>query len=169
MYITLQNHKMMITPTGQIFDGDSIFIDLLVDEDYLIEKLFIITTEEYLIAIYTDVNGSSTGSTAKKIMFQDNEVIWNVNIGGFNMATPVYDNKYLYLSSIGNICKLNFDTGEFDWKFENLYNNGKYNSFNKPEFLDNNMILFTSIREDDSGRIDSIIVDDLIKNIVVRK
>ena len=85
------------------------------------------------------------------------------------MATPVYDNKYLYLSSVGNICKLNFDTGEFDWKFENLYNNGKYNSFNKPEFLDNNMILFTSIREDDSGRIDSIIVDDLIKNIVVRK
>ena len=82
MYITLQNHKRMITPTGQIFDGDSIFIDLLVDEDYLIEKLFIITTEEYLIAIYTDVNGSSTGSTAKKIMFQDNEVIWNVNIGG---------------------------------------------------------------------------------------
>jgi len=75
------------------------------------------------------------------------------------MQRPVIIDQYAYLSTIGFIGKLDLISGEFKWEFDNLYDNGKYNNFEEPEFFENNKVLFLS-KMHGNNVFDSILVDD---------
>ena len=180
MYVTIENEKVMITPKGKLYKNGSLFLDFSLEDEYVpdeedgwlsfpeIERLYFIFEKDYIVAIFTITDMDCSGSRAKRISLKNNEVVWTVKFGGFNMATPVYDDKFVYVSTIGGIYKLDYIEGTFDWKFENLYDNGKYNSFEKPEFLEGNIILFTSKRHDKEIP-DTIMVDDKNRKIILKQ
>lgn len=168
MYVNFGGDRIMITPEGKLFKNGSPFLNLSVENGLGVEKLYFIFDTDYIIAIYTEGDSDASGSHAERISLTDKKSIWQVNLGGFNMATPVYDDKYIYVSTIGGVYKLDYITGEFDWKFEDMYGNGKYNSFKEPEFLADDLVLFTSTRH--LREIpDSIIVDNKNKKIISKK
>ncbi len=168
-YRISNNEKIKITK-GEVFKNDTLFCNLPLKNDlFSIETLYFIFDEEYVVAIYTETDMDGEEAHATRISLRNKKNIWTVNLGGFNMSTPIYDNKYLYVGTIGGIYKLDYIKGKFDWKFEGLYSEGKYNSFEKPQFLEDNLILFTS--PPSYGKIDpdTIIVDDIKKQIILKQ
>jgi hypothetical protein len=158
MFSIFNNVKLLITPYGKVYkENDSLFFD--IKSELEIEKLFLFKIDNDFITIYVDTDGDVAGSFAKRISTIDKTIIWETHVAGFNLAKPVIKGTKMYLSTIGFIGKLDINSGIFDWKFDDLYNNGKYNSFDEPKFLNNNMVLFTSGQFGSSAK-DSILVDD---------
>ena len=164
MFVDLFNEKYMITKEGEIYKEDSLIFDLKIDD--LIERLYFIPIEkDELVVIFTETDMDYAGSLVKRISLKNNKILWSVRAGGFNMVHPVYIDNYVYLSTIGFVAKLDFLTGKFEWKFENLYNKGKYNSFKMPRFYENDIVLFLS-KKHDSPIPDSIFIDEKLKKII---
>ncbi len=158
MYLNLNNEKLRITRHGEAFNNkDSLLFDLKLE--YYIENIYIQKIDDDLVAIFVESDGDGAGGCAKRISLNSNEILWSKHFGGFNMHQPVIIDNYAYLSTIGFIGKLDLNNGEFKWKFENLYDKGKYNSFEEPVFFENNKVLFLSKMHNKSV-FDSILVDD---------
>lgn len=169
MYATFNNEQIMITPEGKIFKNKSLYLDLLLeDKNFLIEELYFIFEKEYIVAIYIETDMDCAGCVAKMISLKDKKINWTLNCGGFNMSIPIYDEKYLYVSTIGGIYKIDYKKGKFDWKFEDLYDRGKYNSFNQPKFLNDTLLIFTSERHD-KNYLDTIMIDDKNRKIILKQ
>ena len=169
MYVNLFNEDLIITRDGEIYKNDLLVFELELEEFFAIEKLFFIPIEkDELVAIYTDTDMDCSGSVVQRISLKSNKILWSVNFGGFNMAPPVYIDDCVYLSTIGVLAKLNYLTGKFDWKFEDLYDKGKYNSFGFPHFYENDIVLFTS-KKYDSPVPDSIFIDEKLKKIIKKQ
>lgn len=163
MYIGFNKERLMITPKGKIFKNNELFIDLeMEDEEFLIESLYFIFEKDFIIAIYTETDMDYAGSVTKKVSLKDKKVNWTLHCGGFNMSKPLYNDKYIYISTIGGIYKIDYTKGEFDWKFEDLYENDKYGSFKQPIFQNDTLIIFTSYS-------DTIKVDDKNKKIILKQ
>ncbi len=62
---------------------------------------------------------------------------------GFNLGQPVIVGNMAYLSTIGSVGKIDLNTGKYVWKFDNLYENGKYNNFYEPVFHEGDLVLFS--------------------------
>ena len=103
---------------------------------------------------------------AKRINIDLDSIIWEASIPGFNLAKPIFTNNKVYVSSIGFVGKLDLNTGSYDWQFDDLYKDGKYNSFSQPKFFKTDLVLFTS-EKFDTGKIDSILIDDS-KGIILK-
>ena len=166
MFVDLFNENFIITEDGKIHKADSLILDLKLDEFFVIERLYFIPIEkDEFVIIFTETDMDGAGSVAKRISLKNNQILWSVYTGGFNIAHPVYIDNYVYISTIGFIAKLDFLTGKFEWKFENLYEKGKYNSFKIPLFYKNDIVLFLS-KKYDSPVPDSIFVDEKLKKII---
>ncbi len=169
MFVSFNNERLMITPEGKIYKNNKLFIDLEMEDEYFeIESLYFIFEEDFIIAIYTETDMDYSGSVAKKVSLKDNKVKWTLYLGGFNMSKPLYDDKYIYVSTIRGIYKIDYSKGEFYWKFDDLYDNGKYNSFNQPIFHNDTVLIFTSKRYDQSYP-DTIMIDDKNKKIILKQ
>ena len=81
------------------------------------------------------------------------------------MAKPLIVDNKAYISTIGFIGKLNLSTGKFEWKFDGLYRDGKYNSFGTPEFYENGLVMFKSF-DAVTKQTNSILIDDKRGKIV---
>lgn len=66
----------------------------------------------------------------------------------------------MYISTIAFIGKLDISKGKYQWKYEDLYKDGKYTSFEETQFLNQDNVLFKSICMMHDEIVDSIIVDD---------
>ncbi|MBP1645898.1 MAG: hypothetical protein H6Q16_1473 [Bacteroidetes bacterium] len=163
MFVNFNNDKLLITPEGKIFKNNKLFIDLEMEDEYFeIESLYFIFEEDFIIAIYTETDMDYAGSVAKMVSLKDNKVKWTLYLGGFNMSIPLYDDNFIYVTTIGGINKIDYKKGKFDWKFDDLYDNGKYNSFDQPIFYNDTLIIFKSYS-------DTIIVDDKNKKIILKQ
>ena len=157
MLLTMNDKKYIVTPKGKVFKKDgTLFFDIRCE--YQIEDIYFYSLDGEIIVIYVDTDMDGAGSSAKRINPDKNTIIWETRIYGFNMGRPVIIDKKAYLSTIAFVGKLNLVTGKYDWKFEDLYKNGKYNSFGEPKFFEDDVVLFTSERL--SGQVDSILIQD---------
>jgi outer membrane protein assembly factor BamB len=158
MFVTLNNYKCLITPEGYVFKEDSsLYFNIRCQDE--IERLYFYKVDSDFVAIYVDTDMDGAATFVERIDLTNNKTIWKIDAGGFNLGKPVISDNYAYLSTIGFIGKLDMKSGKFIWKFDNLYDKGKYNNFKEPTFFKENIVLFES-KEHTTGRIDSIIVDD---------
>ncbi|MDP4185447.1 MAG: hypothetical protein Q8862_09840 [Bacteroidota bacterium] len=160
MFVIIKGEKLLITPKGKLYHHNKkLFFDLKIKSNDFIEDLYIYPINNDLVCFYSIADGDNGISEAKRIAPLQKKIIWATNIYAFNMSRPVIFGDNAYLSTIGFIGKLNINTGGYEWKFENLYQQGKYNDFDEPIFLDNGNILFLSENLIKKS-YDSILVDD---------
>ncbi len=164
MFVTLNNHRCFITPEGSVFKEDSSLYFNIRCQD-LIERLYFYKVDSDLVAIYVDTDMDGAATFVEKIDTFKNKTIWKVDAGGFNLGKPVRIDNDVYLSTIGFIGKLDLTNGKFRWKFEDLYDKGKFNDFDEPTFFKKNIVLFKST-EHVTKRVDSILVDDEAEKII---
>lgn len=65
---------------------------------------------------------------------------WKQSIPAFNVGHPLREGRRLYVTGVGFVGKLNLDTGEFDWKHDDLYDKREggstaFTSFEAPELV----------------------------------
>jgi hypothetical protein len=165
MLANINGQQIMITKYGKVYKKGVLYFDLK-SKDY-IEKLFFYSIDNDVVAFYVESNGDESGSIAKRIDPEKNKIIWETTLYGFNMAKPLIVDNKAYISTIGFIGKLNLASGRFVWKFDNLYKDGKYNSFKTPEFNENGLVLFKSYNVI-TKQTSSILIDDR-KGKIVKK
>ena len=159
--------SFMISPSGlfKINDKDSVQLktDLIIERAYLYE-----TGKDYNV-FFTDTDHEGATSWIQKIRKKTLESVYVKHIQGFNLGFPIIYKEFVFVSAIGFIGKINLQTGSYEWRHLNLYDNEKYsfNSFdtiiiNKPniEYISKNYR---------NKNIDKVIVDDItgvIKEII---
>ena len=117
-------------------------ISLNIDKDFYIEKLQYTKYSNNLL-ILCEESDSESGTGDVFLINGDNlKTLLKNRITGFNVGEPVIKGRYIYVSAICFIGKIDLETGNYVWKHELNYNDNphRYNAFNKPEFSGSNVI-----------------------------
>lgn len=86
------------------------------------------------VFVYETEDGESTASYIVRLDAKTMRKKWETDLGGFNTATGLIHNGYLYQTAIGLVAKLDLKTGKFIWIHNNLYDRAyfSFNSFETP-------------------------------------
>lgn len=147
MYAAIKDKQYMIDPSGFIYNPDgSVFMNMECDEsiDEGIQKMYFHVDDDTLYAFLELTDMDCGWSSIVKLDLNKKKIIWRVPFGSFNVGQPVARNNHIYLSSLGTIGKIDQVTGKYKWKYDNLYDDGKYNNFHRIYFKNDNEIVFAA-------------------------
>lgn len=70
--------------------------------------------------------------------------LWTLDLGTFNVATPLIEKDFVYLSGTGRVMKVNKKTGKIAWSHDQLFKNKRY-EFDGAETISrkDNLIIFS--------------------------
>jgi hypothetical protein len=163
--ISFNGDNLLINDKGLILKSDnSVYIDLECG-DYSISKLYLNNYNGFVLTIIELTDLDNGWSIVELYDKEKNKKKWSIDLCGFNLGCPIIKNDKLFLSTIGCIAKLDLETGEYCWKFDDLYSEGKYNSFDTIIVKSNNQVIFESKRSF-SDIIDRIVIDDAKGKII---
>jgi hypothetical protein len=151
--VEVNNEKLLITKAGKAFKGKKLAFD--IKSATPIRLLYVQPFKRDYVVFYEYTDEKGVGSRAK-LVSNKNKILWETQVGGFNLASPLIIGNYAYLSTFGFIGKLNLAEGKFIWKFENL--GEKYESFEEPKFYKDSSVLF--LHKASSTKLDSLLIDD---------
>ena len=106
-----------------------------------IERLWYLALGQDLYLIYEDEDSESGAGTVARLM-NDLRPSWTAHVPGFNIGEGVVEDGHLYLTAIGFVAKLNLKTGRYAWAHRNLYADGHFNSFQRPD-VEKSHVTFT--------------------------
>lgn len=96
-----------------------------------------------LILIYEYKDYESVGGSVTRLDGNKIETKWTLLTWTVNMGEPLLHDKYLYITGIGFVGKIDLDTGKFIWKHTDLYRDPwYYNMFDKPR-IEGDKVFFT--------------------------
>jgi outer membrane protein assembly factor BamB len=72
---------------------------------------------------HTDAESATTMAYATN---PSGQLLWTLDLGGFNPSTPLIEKDFVYLAALGKVFKVNAQTGKVVWKHEGLYQNKSY-------------------------------------------
>lgn len=121
--------------------------DLQLNKHDTIEGIQYAQLEKDIILIYGVTDGEGAACSVSRLDGQKLDRKWSAWVPAFNISTGFIESNYLYLAGIGFVSKINLETGEFEWKHDNLYDNKyfSFNSFETPKIIDNEVIFLESI------------------------
>jgi hypothetical protein len=114
---------------------------LAVDSESTIVRIFVCRREANVLLTAEVSDGESGGGTVFLLEGKTLVTKWKTDIPGFNVAAPVVEVDFAYVSGIGFVGCLNLRSGRYRWKHVGLYDNGEYNAF-KPAEPDGGQVVF---------------------------
>lgn len=96
--------------------------------DELISEASLYFYKNNLLIFYTD-NDMDASASFIECFDKNFHLKWRQYMGGFNLSAASVD-SISFVASIGFIGKLNLNNGQYFWKFDNLYDTTKFDSFN---------------------------------------
>ncbi|WP_452230058.1 hypothetical protein [Lacinutrix sp. MEBiC02404] len=153
------NYKdFMISPFGLFKVNSNNAIQLKTD--FIVDTAYLHETKEYYYVFFTDTEGDAATSWIEKIKKKPLKSEYITQIYGFNLGVPIIYKEDVYVSAMGFVGKINLPTGTYKWKHNNLYDNERY-SFNIFDtVLVNELDVEFISKNDQSKRIDKVIVDN---------
>jgi hypothetical protein len=99
-----------------------------------------------LLLVCEDGDGESGSGFVTLLEQPSMRARWKQTFPAFNVGEPLREGRYLYVTGVGFVGKINLGTGEFDWKHDDLYDTREgapkhFTSFETPE-LDGDAVLF---------------------------
>jgi len=152
---------VLIEPNGTVFlisNSDTTTFDL--STEVFVERAYLLQSDSILYAFYSETDMLSGTSYLEAHDIEQFTPAYKTHIPGFNLGQPVIKDQKAYVTSLGFVGKIDLLTGDYSWKFENLYDRNTYdfNDFDAAEF-ENGQVLFRSHnRIKNSTR--TIIIDD---------
>ena len=94
---------------------------------------------------YTNV--VTSGAHVVRFDRRELSVQWTARQFGFNAASAVFENGFLYVAAIGTVGKLDLESGRYAWRHDDLYerSTGAFNAFASPR-ISGDTVIFTSWR-----------------------
>ena len=153
-----------ISPTGLLETIEKNTVQL--ETDLIVEKAFIYEDKKYFYLFFTDTDHESATSWIQKIEKESLKTVFTSQINGFNLGQPIIQRDKSYLTAIGFVGKIDLVTGDYDWKYQDLYDNNKY-SFNSFDtiIIQDNQIEFLS-ENYKSKNLDRVIIESKTGKII---
>ncbi|HEY4874922.1 MAG TPA: hypothetical protein VIH86_05080 [Puia sp.] len=154
--------SIKIFPNAKIVNAvdNSFEMQLQIRKDYYIDKVSYIRYGLDLVVLAEFDDGEEGYSSIQCLNLKAKKTKWSIDLKGFNLSQGVVENNYVYVSTIGEIAKLNLITGKIMWKHENLYEKYKCNNFCEIKIADN-WVRFTGVN-DKGKKIGDARFDELI-------
>ncbi len=130
-----------------------------------IDALYFFQKGSSLFLFYTDVTPSNVRNYAQRLNVQTGEVVWSCDISGVAMSRPIIKGQFAYIAASGFIGKLKLKNGQFDWRYSNLNDGGRFEKFLDISFPTNTEVLFVAPHTL-SLESDSILVKDINGEVV---
>ena len=119
-------------------------ITVQVEEGWFIERAYAAPFDgDILIVVETTGGGYGSGAMLR-VDPQGGRVIWTAMIGTFNLAHPAVRGGSAYVSGLGVIEKIDLATGDIRWRHPDLWEKGKYNSFEPAQFAGDTVVFIES-------------------------
>ncbi len=124
-----ENYHYTLYPNGllRMQIGEKInTIKLQTDE--IISEAHLYFYKNNLLIFYTETDMDAGASFIE--CFDKNFLLkWRQDMGGFNVTGPVIVDSISFVASIGFIGKFNLNNGQYIWRYDNLYDTTKFDSF----------------------------------------
>lgn len=130
-----------------------------------IDALYFFQKGSSLFLFYTDVTPSNVRNYAQRLNVQTGEIVWSCDISGVAMSRPIIKGQFAYIATSGFIGKLKLKNGQFDWRYSNLNDGGRFEKFLDISFPTNTEVLFVAPHTL-SLESDSILVKDINGEVV---
>ncbi len=173
LMVTLDKIAFTIMPNGRLSWGKGKTSFIKLSTKVTIDKAYLYKSKNTLFVFYIETDGEGATSRVEKIDLANIKKVWKAEIYGFNLGQPYIVDNCAYVTSIGNIGKIDLKTGKYLYRFQDLYDDekGSFNSFDTVTFskdltffISNN----TSVAND-LIRVDSVIVNEKTKTIKIKK
>lgn len=117
-----------------------------------IETVFYSKILNDLVLMYKVTDGDSGAYKLCRFTTNPLNMKWTIHIPAFNPGTPLLDSRYLYVTGIGFVAKLDITNGTFAWKHEGLFkrNPGTFNMFAVP-VKEDGRIVFRDLKASEAG------------------
>lgn len=150
--------NFMISPIGLFKANDQGSVQL--ETDLIVDRAYLYETDEFYYVFFTDTDHEGATSWVQKFKKNTLETEYVTQIQGFNLGLPIIYKESIFVSAIGFIGKINLQTGDYEWKHDNLYDNENY-SFNSFDTIIVNDPNIEYISENyQSKNVDKVIVDN---------
>ncbi len=129
-----------------IFKSDKIEskISLKIPENMKFENSPKYFTDGLLNYVIADLEGSDVATVFLIAVDKVGKTLWSIDLEAFNASAPLIESKYIYISGIGKVFKINKTDGKIIWSHSGLYDNHHYR-FNGGETIQiKNGIVFFS-------------------------
>ncbi len=113
-----------------------------VNEHYTIRFLSFAKIHDDIFLLYEVSDSEGAGNKLSRLSGRTLELEWSIHIPAFNAGEPLWDGRYLYVTGIGFVGKVDISLGSYVWKHDGLYerHTNRFNSFSVPEKADSRMI-----------------------------
>ena len=150
--------EYFISPLGLLKTNSSDTIQL--ETDLIVNRAYLHETQGDFYVFFTETDHEGATSWVQKISKNGLKSVYVEQIQGFNLGQPIIDGESAYVTAIGFIGKFNLQTGSYEWKHHNLYDNEKY-SFNSFDTVLINKTETKFISENySSKKTDKVLIDN---------
>ncbi len=162
--IYIDGLRYKVASDGNIFAPDS-KRKFNIKNKGSIDALYFFQKGSSLFLFYTDVTPSNVRNYAQRLNVQTGEIVWSCDISGVAMSRPIIKGQFAYIAASGFIGKLKLKNGQFDWRYSNLNDGGRFEKFLDISFPTNTEVLFVAPHTL-SLESDSILVKDINGEVV---
>lgn len=131
-------------------------IDLKIPSNMKFENTPKYFSDGTLNFVLADLEGSDIATAFLIAIDKNGKKLWSIDLEAFNASNPLIENRFIYISGIGKVFKINKLDGKIIWSHSGLYDNHKYR-FNggDPIQIKNGVVFFSEkvLVNDHSGAL----------------
>lgn len=164
MLVYIDGERYHMTLSGEVFDkgGNNLFN---LESQHPIGQLYYAQRGRDFFLFYSFAGLHESYCMAQRISLDTRATVWQTQIEGPIISCPIVQGQFAYISTVGHIGKLMLKNGQFDWHFNHLNKEGRYNRFSSIEIQNGNRVQFIS-PQPFSYLNDTITVNDITGEII---
>ena len=115
-------HKSLVYKS----DKNEVKLSLKIPPNMKFENTPKYFSDDSLGYIVADLAGSDVATALLIAVDKLGKTIWSIDLEAFNASSPLIEKKYIYISGIGKVFKINKTDGKIIWTHSGLYDNHNY-------------------------------------------
>lgn len=142
-FISGRNYKIVSNGQGEGIAGNNhLSFNLYVDKHFSLEHIYYAEYGGDILLLCETSNEESGAGFITRLDGRTLQAKWKKIVPGFNVGQGLIEGRYVYLTAIGFVAKLDLNSGGYVWRHADLYKNTfKYDSFALPE-VEGDAVLF---------------------------
>lgn len=164
LLIYVDGSRYKVSSRGEVVAPDG-NVSFSIKNEGRIETLYFAQKGSSLFLFYTDATADGSASFVKRIDIKSGKTMWTSDVAGIAMGRPVIKGQFAYIGSFGFVGKLKLKNGQYDWKYSNLNEGGRFQKFQEIVFPNAREAAFIAPHPF-SLESDTVVINDLTGEII---
>lgn len=142
-FISERDYKIASNGRGERIVGNNhLSFNLHVDKHFSLEHIYYAKYRRDILLLCEISNEVSGAGFITRLDGRTLQAKWKKTVPSFNVGQGLIEGRYVYLTAIGFVAKLDLNSGAYVWRHADLYENTfRYDSFALPE-VEGDAVLF---------------------------